>query len=132
VVEGVARLGQREEVARLHPLTEDLVSVGGVFFGTHLHRTTAGIAATCAREWTRAEAHFRAAIAQADSLPVRLAQPHARIGYADMLLERRDPGDASRAAPLLTAAVSMYDALGMPAFARRAQQQLDALSEGLR
>lgn len=130
VVEGLARLRQREEAGRLHPLTEDLVSAGGVFFGTHLHRTTAGIAATCAREWTRAEEHFRAAIAQADSLPVRLAQPHARIGYADMLLERRDPGDASRALPLLTAAVAMYDALGMPTFARGAQQQLDALSSG--
>jgi hypothetical protein len=129
-MEGLARLRQREEAARLHPLTEDLVSVGGVLFGTHLHRTTAGIAATCARQWTRAEEHFRAAMAQADSLPVRLAQPHARIGYADMLLERRDPGDANRALPLLTGALTMDDALGMPAFARGAQEQLDALSSG--
>ena len=83
-----------------------------------LPRTTAGIAAACAREWPRAESHHQTAIHQADSWPHRVCQPIARYWYAEMLRARGAPGDDARALDLLAEALSAFESLGMPLYAR--------------
>jgi tetratricopeptide (TPR) repeat protein/tRNA A-37 threonylcarbamoyl transferase component Bud32 len=126
VVEGLAVTRREEEAAALHPAAEDLAATGVYWYFGLLppFRTAAGIAAACAREWTRAEEHHQTAIHQADTMPNRTAQPMARDWYAEMLLARRGSGDRERARVLLGEALSMYESLGMPGFARRASKQL--------
>ncbi len=85
--------------------------------------TAAGIAAACAKEWSRAEAHHQRAIQQADAA-YRVCQPDARVWYADMLLARGDEGDRERARVLLAEALALYEAIGMPNFARRTSARL--------
>jgi hypothetical protein len=88
--------------------------------------TAAGVAAACAREWTRAEAHHQRAIQQADAA-YRICQPDARAWYADMLLARNDSGDRERARVLLAEALSLYESIGMPGFATRTSARLAGL-----
>jgi tetratricopeptide (TPR) repeat protein len=127
VVEGLAWLGQSEEVASLHPAMEVLVETGVVAFNLGHVRTCAGIAAAAARDWPCAEAHFETAMQQAASVPYRWAEPQARAWYAEMLLDRNEEGDRGRARGLLEEAITMYAALGMPVFERRARERLVSL-----
>ena len=127
VVEGLAWLGQREAVASLQPRTEALVETGFLNRGFSLFRICAGIAAAAAREWPCAEAHYQTAMQQAASVPYRWAEPQARAWYAEMLLDRNREGDRGRARALLEEAITMYAALGMPGFERRARERLASL-----
>ena len=93
-----------------------------------LPRTTAGIAAACARNWARAEEHHQTAIHQADTMPHRVCQPIARYWYAEMLRARDEPGDRARSRALLGNALAMCESLGMPLYARQAGETLATLS----
>jgi len=95
--------------------------------GLTLFRICAGIAAAAAHEWACAEAHYETAMQQAASVPCRCAEPQARAWYAEMLLDRNGEGDHGRARALLEEAITMYAALGMPGFERRARERLASL-----
>jgi hypothetical protein len=129
-VEGLAHLGRDDEAARLTDATEDLVASGvhSVLVCDRMFRTAAGIAATAARSWTRAELHHQTAIQQTDAAPYRLGQPHARIWYAKMLQARNEPGDLDRARAWLRESGALYESLGMVTFASRVSAQLTAIA----
>jgi tetratricopeptide (TPR) repeat protein len=116
VVEALAVIGDHDEAAALYPIALEAVERGAPIHYSvkSLPATTAGIAATCARQWSTAEEHFRVAVHQADELPNRIEQPEARRWWATMLLERRAPEDVSRARALLAESVRLYDEIGMP------------------
>jgi len=130
VIEALATAGLTEEAAALYPVAEDMLGLGysTMWAGAALPRTTAGIAAACAHEWARAEEHHQIAIGQADSMALRVCQPVARLWYADMLCARNDAGDRKRAHDLLNEAISMFESLGMPLYARQAREKLVAFS----
>jgi hypothetical protein len=128
VIEGLALLGRSEEAAALAPNAEHVVANGPqCVFSQHLFRTSAGIAAAGARDWTRAEEHHRIALHQADSAPYRVAQAIGRSWYADMLLARNLPGDRQRARELLQEALRQYESMSMAWHARRAAGRIQAL-----
>lgn len=81
-------------------------------------RTAAGIAATCAGDWARADDHHRASIARMEAVPYVTAQPIARYWYADMLAQRGGPGDIEGARALLQAFIIASDEIGLVAYAR--------------
>jgi hypothetical protein len=56
VVEGLAWLGEREEVARLDVYAEALVATGVACYGPVLFRTVAGTTAAARGDWGRAQA----------------------------------------------------------------------------
>ncbi len=125
VVEGLALLGRVQEAAALEPHAEHVVASGPLCaYSQHLFRTSAGIGAACAHNWTRAEEHHRTAIHQADSAPYRPAQAIARSWYGEMLLSRDMRGDRESARGLLSEAQEIYAALGMEWHARRAAGRL--------
>ncbi len=102
VLEGCAILGLSKEAAALEPHAEYVVANGPLcVYSQHLFRTSAGIAAAAARNWSRAEEHHQTAIQQADSSPYRVTQPGARLWYAEMLLARNLPSDLQLARELL-------------------------------
>ena len=124
VVEGLAWLGRNEEAALLQPQTERLLATRQLFLYPGLLRLSAGIAAACGRNWSRAEEHFLAAIEQADTVPYRIAQPSARYWYAEMLLARGSSADKAKAGARLGEALRIAEDLGMPLYARRATEKL--------
>jgi tetratricopeptide (TPR) repeat protein len=128
VIEGLALLRRMEEAAALQSEAEWVVATGPLYlYSRHLFRTSAGIAAACARNWTRAEEHHHAAIRIADSTRCRVAQPVVRDWYADMLSSRDTAGDRERAREFLSQALSLYDEMGMVWHARRAANRLSNL-----
>ena len=128
VVLGLGLLGRREDVAALEPLTEALVRSGIVVpTWTSLAPTIAGVAAGCAGRMDAAAAHFESAIALADRIPFRHAQPDARWWYADLLLSRSAAGDRERARALLTEAATIAGSIGMVLTERRARARLETL-----
>ena len=128
VVEGLARLGRFEEAAALEPHAEYVVANGPLFvYSQHLFRTSAGIAAASARNWTRAEEHHRIAVHQADSAPYRVAQPITRSWYAEMLFSRNKPGDQEIARDLIAEALTQYESIGMRWHAQQAASRVAEL-----
>jgi hypothetical protein len=126
VIEALATAGRTDEAAALHPAVEEMLGLGFavMWAGQALPRTTAGIAASHARSWARAEEHHRIAVGQADTVELRVCQPIARYWYAEMLRARGGPGDRQRAVALLREVVSLCESLGMPLYARRAGKAL--------
>lgn len=117
VVEGLALLGRRDDAGSYHPQLLEALETGTVVGNYHdgrLIERVAGIAAAAGADWDRTEEHYSAALAQAAELPHALEQLHTRLWYARMLLDRRRPGDQSRAAQLLAEAANGYRDLGMP------------------
>ena len=74
----------------------------------------AGIAAACGGQWKAAEEHYRTGLEQAHRVPHRRMQPELRRWYAQMLLDRKAPGDRDKARTLLGEATEMYQTIGMP------------------
>jgi hypothetical protein len=74
----------------------------------------AGIAAGAGSQWDVAEAHFAAALRQAEELPVVPEQPETRLWLSRMLLARGGAGDRERALGLLAEARAGYAQIGMP------------------
>jgi hypothetical protein len=127
VVEGLAWLGERGELARLDSHAEALVATGARCFSSVLFRTVAGMTAAASGDWSRAQAHYEAALQQSASAPYRHAEPQVRYWFAEMLRDRTAAGDRERARAMLEEAIESYAALGMPAFERRARERLDTL-----
>lgn len=122
---GLASMGKNEEVAALRPLSEEVLLTGAwMAWDMSPFRTAAGIAAACAGDWPAAEQHHLTAIHQTDAAPYRLAQPMAREWYAAMLLGRNRSGDELKARSLLSEALTMYEAMGMPFHARRTSERV--------
>ena len=131
LVEGLAWCDRIGEAGVLHEAAEALVATRvQCFRDMRPFRTAAGIAAACAGRWDCAEEHYRAAMQQADAAPFRVAQPHARLWYARMLLRRGAAADAGRARVLLDEARAMFTALEMATFAARAADTLAAATAG--
>ncbi len=133
VLEGLASLGRLQEAAGLEAHAEYVVANGPLcVYSQHLFRTSAGIAATAAYNWTRAEQHHQIAIHQADASPYRVTQPGARFLYAEMLLARNLPGDRQKARELLSEALHLYRSMTMPWHATRTADRLAALANRAR
>ena len=127
-IEALAILGESEAAADLYPVALDIMSKGSVLraWDFRLLQTLAGIAATCAGDWSTAEHHFREALRLAHDLPMRLEEPEARRFYAQMLLLRAGPGDRDEAWRELEQAIAEYRAIGMPAHEELARRLLTA------
>jgi tetratricopeptide (TPR) repeat protein len=120
-VEGLARLGCREDILALAPLVEELRTKELVIAGgwTLPLATVSGIVNRWAERWDDAESDFRRAIGQMDSIPMHHLRGQAREWYADMLRARNGAGDRDHAERLLTEAVGIYTAMGMTGQAKR-------------
>jgi hypothetical protein len=129
VIEALATAGRVDDAAALHPVAEDMLGLGYqiMWAGQALPRTTAGIAAACARNWPRADEHHQTAIRQADTMALRVCQPIARYWYSDMLRDRGEADDHERARTLLHEALAMFESLGMPLYSRQTHERLAAL-----
>jgi hypothetical protein len=90
-----------------------LEAPGIVLFGPLLVENVAGKAAAAGRRWDAAEAHFQKAMLLAKTLPVATEQPEVRRFYAQMLIDRDEPGDRAKARELLEEAIGAYARLGM-------------------
>ena len=84
----------------------------------------AGIAATRAGRFDEAIEHFETALRQAHELPHKIEQPEVRRWYADMLIERAEPGDVAMARTLIAEAIAMYTTIGMPRHIELAERVL--------
>jgi tetratricopeptide (TPR) repeat protein len=128
LLEGLAIAGRREEAAALQDAAEYAVEHGPLcVYAQYLLRTAAGIAASAACNWDRADEHYRVAMQQADSAPYRPAQPIARLRHAEMLVARGLAGDRDRARRLLAEALSQFDTIGMRWYAERARERLSIM-----
>jgi tetratricopeptide (TPR) repeat protein len=118
VVEGLSALGERDRAGRYYDLvaecieTNQTICVG--FMDSRLVHRTAGIAASATERWEDAEYHFVTALRQAQELPHRPEEAHTRRWYAQMLLDRDNPGDRRLAKQLARAAAEDYERMGMP------------------
>ena len=127
-VEALAMLGDRNEAHALHPLIVEALAQGmRVGLMGELTRTGAGIAAACGETWATAQEHFETALKEADETPHKIAQPDARRWYAWMLIDRDASGDRDKARMLLSEAVEMYQAVGMPKHLELAEGMLGKL-----
>lgn len=125
VIEALAVAGRIDEAAALYPVAEDMLRLGYavMWAGEALPRTTAGIAAACARDWARAVDHHQAAVRLADTMGLKVCQPIARYWFGEMLLAR---GESSRARALFGEALNMFESIGMPLYGREAAEKLSA------
>jgi len=128
VIEGLAVLAERDEAAKLYPLTLEAIDTGALTgqFG-RLFQTVAGMAAAAGAQWDKAEAHYETALRQAHELPVVMEQPEVRRFYARMLIDRDAPGDRERARELLSEAIEGYRRIGMPKHVEMAEALLGEL-----
>lgn len=115
LAEGLAALGMKEEAGRLYPIVHTVLETGTMlrFDGRPLH-CVAGIAAAAGRDWHRSEDHFRSAVKQLAPFPNAFERHEVNRFYAQMLLERDDPGDSDAALEMLHAARSGYARMGAP------------------
>jgi len=127
-VEGLARLGLRDDILDLAPWVEELSSSELVMPGGWVApaAVAAGIASRYAEAWDQAEAHFRRAIHLMDTAPYEHQRGQAREWYAEMLLARGGPGDRDRARALLAEAQAIYTALGFVGLSTRLASMGDA------
>jgi len=123
-VQAFSYLGEDDEAAKLHPLTTQAIDTGTVMlhFGFDLLEKIAGIAATAARNWPGAAAHFEIALKQAEAIPHKLDQCEVRYWYAKMLVERSASGDRERAREVLSDAIKGYRSIGIPLHLEMAEE----------
>ena len=124
-VEGLAVVGERDECAKLYPL----VPGGNRRWGRDQRLAAFGRDVRGHRRCGRRPvggrgAALRTALRQAHELPHKLEQPEVRRWYARMLLDRDAPGDREKARELLTEAIAMYRAIGMPRHVELAAEML--------
>jgi tetratricopeptide (TPR) repeat protein len=124
-VEGLAVLGERDEACKLYPLVEEALDTRALLDeGGGLLQTVAGIAASAAGQWEKAEEHYENALRLAHDIPYRIEQPEVRRWYARMLIDRDAPGDRVKARELLTEAIDTYRGIGMPKHVQMAEALL--------
>ena len=126
VIEGLAVLGERRELATLYPVILELRDMGTIIasFRFRLISALAGMAAACGQRWDEAGEHYEKALRQAHELPIVIEQPEVRRWYARMLIDRNAPGDRAKARELLTEAIAMYRKIGMPKHVEMAEALL--------
>ncbi len=123
--QGCAIVGLVDEAAALAPIVAEHADRFPISpFGMSLAHRIAGMAASAARTWDRAEEHLERARQAAEELPVPAELPEIRYWHARMLLDRADAADGNRARDLLAAALDGYRRLGMPIHAAKAQELL--------
>jgi hypothetical protein len=124
-----ATLGDRQRARLLAdllaPYADRIIeaSTGAACVGS-VHHPLGRLAATRER-WSEAVRHFDAAIACHERLGAPHLVAHARRDYAEMLLTRGDPRDASRARELLARAAAAYEQLDMQSFFTQTVPLLD-------
>jgi DNA-binding CsgD family transcriptional regulator len=123
LAEACAWLGDAARAARLYALLEPHGG-SGIVFGANVASfgcvdRVLGMLALTMEQWDRAETHFERALAFDQASGGRPWLAHSRHEYAAMLLERKRPGDAQHAAPLLDAALAAARELGMSALEQR-------------
>jgi tetratricopeptide (TPR) repeat protein len=128
LVEALRHRNRRDEAARLIEQAERAATEWDSNHYAFPVRSAAAIAAACAGDWARSEAHHRASIARMDEIPYVTASPIARFWYADMLIDRGGAGDAAAAAALLEKSIECCDAIGLALYARLGRQRLAQVS----
>jgi tetratricopeptide (TPR) repeat protein len=127
-IEALAVAGERQRAADFYPLIREFMSTTGVVLQAygpyHLIERIAGIAAAAGRQWDLAEEHFRTALRQAEELPVEHEGAETGRFYAEMLLDRNDPGDRDQARSLVEEALLVYRRIGMPRHEEMARRLL--------
>jgi tetratricopeptide (TPR) repeat protein len=126
-VEVLAIAGERTAAASLYPLVLEAQNTGVCLrhYDQRLLHTVAGIAAAAGGRWQAAEGHYQDALQLAQRLPNRLERAEAQRFYAQMLLDRDDPGDREKARALLTDGIETYAQIGMPKHREMAQALLE-------
>jgi tetratricopeptide (TPR) repeat protein len=81
-----------------------------------------GLLAATRGENELAERHYDRAQEMHAKMGARPMQARTQVSYAELLLNRRAPGDVERAREMLADAVSVADALGMVVLAERARR----------
>ncbi|MDP9183221.1 MAG: AAA family ATPase [Actinomycetota bacterium] len=126
--EAAATSGLRDLCAELYPaIAAQAARLPIRIFDWALAERIAGMVAAGAGMWAEAEAHFRTALAQAESFPNVLEEPHVKHWYGEMLLGRDGAGDREQARTLLDGALEGYRRLGIPVRARRVEEVLAGL-----
>jgi len=127
-VEGLAILHEKEGAAQLYSVVLENIPVDDAGLPTSTRpNVVAGMAASAAQQWDKAEEHYQNALRLAHKLPVVIAQPETRRWYAWMLLDRDAPGDREKASELLTEAIAMYRKIGMPKHVEMAERMLEGV-----
>jgi DNA-binding SARP family transcriptional activator len=83
-----------------------------------------GVLAATRGEWSRAERHFRDALAMHEAMGARPFVARTQVAWAEMEVAR---GEVSRARERLAAAIVLADALGMAALGARARSLVAAV-----
>jgi len=114
MLQTAATLGLRDRCAALYDCTVQLDAVGThIVWDLGLVEKHSAIAAAAGAHWDRAERHFDAATARAESIGDRLDLAELLRWRAQARLWRGGPGDRQRAETLAEAAREAYAALGM-------------------
>lgn len=79
-----------------------------------------GVLAATMRQWEKAQRHFEDALAMNASMGAKPWLAHPQQQYAEMLLERGQPGDVEKALALLDEALAIGRQLGMHTLVERA------------
>lgn len=114
-IEGLFVLGDRAEAGALYPLALQAIQTGIQFMPEigRFTQTGAGISATAARQWDRAEEHFQIAMLQAQRFQHQLEQAEIMRFHAQTLIERGRAADRERARAMLVRATDTYQKFGM-------------------
>jgi hypothetical protein len=120
-------LREYDEAAELRPVMEQALASGFLcrVGDWRLTRSLAGATAAASSSWDAAEAHFVAALEQAEDLPSVIDQADTRRLFAQMLIDRASSGDGDRARLLIGQALEIYDRIGMPGHAALVTTLLD-------
>jgi tetratricopeptide (TPR) repeat protein len=116
VVEGLYVMGEWAAAANFYDLIIELIGTGTICMGwiARFPQTIAGVAAAAGRRFSAAEEHFSIALRQAEQVPHLPEVADLHRFHAMMLIERRQPGDLSKARQLLAEARQIYERIGMP------------------
>lgn len=113
-LEAAALLGLHDRCAALYDCAVQLDQAGThIVWGLGLAEKHAAIAAAAGGHWDRADQHFDAATARAESIADRLGQAELLRWRAQARLWRGGDGDREQAAELAEAARDAYTAIGM-------------------
>ncbi len=120
-------LGRKEQAAALYPPLLKMTERGVVLSGawSFLLRRILGMIAAVNEGWDCAQAHYGAALQQAQELGLRKEKAEALYWVSRMLLERNAAGDRGRGRSMLERAIEGYRDVGMPKHLEVARQLLE-------
>jgi hypothetical protein len=116
-------MDRHTQAAELYPIAEqvaesDIVCIAEI---SRFPKMAAAIAAAAGRRWDLAEGYFVQALRQAEQFPHPVEPLEIKRFYAQMLLERAEPGDHAKANSLLSDALEGYTKFKMPRHAEIAR-----------